>query len=64
MRNIAVTIAARYRSTGDVKVLPACAYHGLNRNCRMRSIFGRLGIVLGRAAFVSALQIAALLDMP
>ncbi len=58
-----MTIAARYRSTGDVKVLPACAYHGLNRNCRMRSIFGRSGIVLGRPALLGAIQAPALLDM-
>jgi hypothetical protein len=62
-RNIAVTIAARYRSTGDVKVLPACAYDGLNRNCRMRSILGRSGIVLARPALLGAIQAPALLDM-
>ena len=58
-----MTIAARYRSTGDVKVPPACAYHGLDRNCRMRSIFGRSGIVLGRPALLGAIQAPALLDM-
>ncbi len=58
-----MTIIAGYRSTGDVKVPPACAYHGLNHNCRMRSIFGRSGIVLGRPALLGAIQITALLDM-
>jgi hypothetical protein len=59
-----VTIAARNRSNRYVKVPPAHAGIGVNRNCGMESTFGQLGVALGRLPLHGAIQIAARLDLP
>jgi hypothetical protein len=63
VRNIDATIAGRYRSTGDGQSASRMRLPRVNRNCRMRSIFCRSGIVLGRPPFLGTIQAPALLDM-